>query len=148
MQAEGHSVAMTGDGVNDILALREADCSVAIAEGSDAARQVSQLVLLNSDFASLPSVLGEGRRVVNNITRVASIFFVKTVYSVLLSVVCILCNMPFPFLPIQITLIDAVVEAYPAFLLSFEPSTQKIRGTFLREVLRLCVPNAVATRCV
>ena len=145
MQAEGHSVAMTGDGVNDILALREADCSVAIAEGSDAARQVSQLVLLNSDFASLPSVLGEGRRVVNNITRVASIFFVKTVYSVLLSVVCILCNMPFPFLPIQITLIDAVVEAYPAFLLSFEPSTQKIRGTFLREVLRRCVPNAVAT---
>ena len=83
LQKHGHKVAMTGDGVNDILALREADCSIAIAEGSDAARQVSQLVLLNSDFSSLPQVLAEGRRVVNNITRVAGVFFVKTIYSVL-----------------------------------------------------------------
>ena len=91
---------------DSILALREADCSIAIAEGSDAARQVSQLVLLNSDFSSLPQVLAEGRRVVNNITRVAGVFFVKTIYSVLLSIICICTNQPFPFLPIQITLID------------------------------------------
>ena len=93
---------MTGDGVNDILALREADCSIAIGEGSDAARQVSQLVLLDSDFASLPDVLAEGRRVVNNITRVASIFFVKTIYSAILSVICIWQIPPSPLCPFRL----------------------------------------------
>ena len=131
LQKHGHSVAMTGDGVNDLLALREADCSIAIAEGSDAARQVSQVVLLNSDFSSLPSVLSEGRRVVNNITRVAGIFFVKTIYSVLLSIVCLLLNIPFPFVPIQITLIDLVIEGYPSFFMSFEPDSRKVSGRFL-----------------
>lgn len=145
MQAKGHSVAMTGDGVNDILALREADCSIAIAEGSDAARQVSQLVLLNSDFSKLPHVLAEGRRVVNNITRVAGIFFVKTIYSVLLSILCVVLNLPFPFMPIQITLIDLVIEGYSSFFLSFEPNGQKVRGSFLRSVLRRASPNAIAT---
>lgn len=145
LQKRGHKVAMTGDGVNDILALREADCSIAIAEGSDAARQVSQLVLLNADFSSLPYVLQEGRRVVNNITRVAGVFFVKTIYSVLLSIICVCTNQPFPFLPIQITLIDLAIEGYPAFFMSFEPDGRKVEGRFLPSVFRRAIPNAVAT---
>ena len=144
LQKHGHSVAMTGDGVNDLLALREADCSIAIAEGSDAARQVSQVVLLNSDFSSLPSVLSEGRRVVNNITRVAGIFFVKTIYSVLLSIVCLLLNIPFPFVPIQITLIDLVIEGYPSFFMSFEPDSRKVSGRFLPSVMARALPNAIS----
>lgn len=144
LQNNGHSVAMTGDGVNDLLALREADCSIAVAEGSDAARQVSQVVLLDSDFSSLPSVLSEGRRVVNNITRVAGVFFVKTIYSVLLSIVCLILNIPFPFMPIQITLIDLVIEGYPAFFMSFEPDGRKITGRFLPSVMRRATPNAVS----
>ena len=143
LQKAGHKVAMTGDGVNDILALREADCSIAIGEGSDAARQVSQLVLLDSDFAVLPGVLAEGRRVVNNVTRVASIFFVKTIYSAILSVLCILMNIPFPFVPIQITLIDLAIEGYPTLFMSFEPDGRKITGRFLPSVLRRALPNAL-----
>ena len=143
LQAAGHQVAMTGDGVNDILALREADCSIAIGEGSDAARQVSQLVLLESDFGMLPEVLAEGRRVVNNVTRVASIFFVKTVYSAILSLLCIFMNTPFPFLPIQITLIDLAIEGYPTLFMSFEPDGRKVRGRFLPSVLRRALPNAL-----
>ena len=144
LQKHGHSVAMTGDGVNDLLALREADCSIAIAEGSDAARQVSQVVLLDSNFSSLPAVLGEGRRVVNNITRVAGVFFVKTIYSVLLSIVCLLFNIPFPFLPIQITLIDLIIEGYPSFFMSFEPDSRKITGRFLPSVMERAFPNAIS----
>ena len=143
LQAAGHQVAMTGDGVNDILALREADCSIAIGEGSDAARQVSQLVLLESDFAVLPQVLAEGRRVVNNVTRVASIFFVKTIYSAILSLLCIFMNTPFPFLPIQITLIDLAIEGYPTLFMSFEPDGRRVRGRFLPQVLRRALPNAL-----
>lgn len=143
LQKAGHQVAMTGDGVNDILALREADCSIAIGEGSDAARQVSQLVLLDSDFASLPDVLAEGRRVVNNITRVASIFFVKTIYSAILSVICILANTPFPFVPIQITLIDLAIEGYPTLFMSFEPDGRKVTSRFLPSVMRRALPNAL-----
>ncbi len=144
LQKNGRSVAMTGDGVNDLLALREADCSIAVAEGSDAARQVSQVVLLDSDFSSLPAVLSEGRRVVNNITRVAGVFFVKTIYSVLLSIVCLILNLPFPFIPIQITLIDLIIEGYPSFFMSFEPDGRKITGRFLSSVMRRAVPNAVS----
>lgn len=95
---------MTGDGVNDLLALREADCSIAIASGSDAARQISQVVLLDSDFTYLPQVVLEGRKVVNNVTRTAAVFFIKTIYSVLVSFFCLALNVPFPFIPIQITL--------------------------------------------
>ena len=142
-QRQGKTVAMTGDGVNDVLALREADCSIAMSEGSDAARQVSQLVLLNSDFTSLPNVLAEGRRSVNNVTRVAGVFFVKTVYSVLLSIVCMIMNIPFPFIPIQITLIDLAIEGYPSFFMSFEPDNHKITETFLHSALRRAFPNAL-----
>lgn len=144
LQKKGHAVAMTGDGVNDLLALRQADCSIAMAQGSDAARQISQVVLLDSDFSALPSVLSEGRRVVNNITRVAGVFFVKTIYSVLLSLVCLVLNIPFPFIPIQITLIDLIIEGYPAFFISFEPDNRRITGRFLPSVLRRAFPNAVS----
>lgn len=144
LQKKGHAVAMTGDGVNDLLALRQADCSIAMAQGSDAARQISQVVLLDSDFSALPSVLSEGRRVVNNITRVAGVFFVKTIYSVLLSLVCLVLNIPSPFMPIQITLIDLIIEGYPAFFISFEPDNRRITGRFLPSVLRRAFPNAVS----
>lgn len=143
LQKKGHAVAMTGDGVNDLLALRQADCSIAMAQGSDAARQISQVVLLDSDFSALPSVLSEGRRVVNNITRVAGVFFVKTIYSVLLSLVCLVLNIPFPFMPIQITLIDLIIEGYPAFFISFEPDNRRITGRFLPSVLQA----RVSQRC-
>lgn len=144
LKKNGHKVAMTGDGVNDLLALKAADCSIAVAEGSDAARQVSQVVLLDSDFSALPDVLKQGRRVVNNITRVAGVFFVKTIYSVLLSAVCILLNIPFPFAPIQITLIDLIIEGYPSFFMSFEQDSRKITGSFLPTVIRRAAPNAIS----
>lgn len=144
LQRQGHCVAMTGDGVNDLPALRQADCSIAMGTGSDAARQAAQVVLLDSDFAALPDVLHQGRRVVNNITRVGGIFLVKTIYSVLLSVVCILCNLPFPLVPIQVTWMDLVIEGFPSFLLSFAPDGRRISGRFLPTALRRALPNAAA----
>ena len=143
LQAKNHSVAMTGDGVNDVIALRESDCSITLPDASDAAKQVSQIVLLNSDFSVLKDVLMEGRRVVNNITNVARIFFIKTIYSVLLSLFCILTNTAFPFIPIQITLIDLVIEAYTSFFISFEPNNKPVRGVFLHTVLRNAAPFAL-----
>ena len=144
LQAQGHQVAMTGDGVNDILAMRKADCSIAMAHGSQAARQAAQVVLLDPDFTALPHILPEGRRVVNNMTRVAGVFFVKTVYSILLSLFCVLTDLPFPLIPIQVTLIDLFIEGYPAFFQSFVPDGRKLTGRFLPSVLRRSLPNAVA----
>ena len=138
----GHCVAMTGDGVNDLLALREADCSIAVAQGSDASRQVSQIVLLESDFTHLLQVLLEGRRVVNHITRTAGVFFIKTIYSFLLTVFCLLANTAFPFIPIQITLVDAAMEAWPSFLTIFESHTEKIKDGFLKTALGNAAPFA------
>lgn len=138
-----HVVAMTGDGVNDVLALREADCSIAMAEGDGATRQISNLVLLDSDFTTLPDVLFEGRRVVNNVTKVASIFFIKTIYSFIVSILCILSTVSFPFIPIQITLIDLAIEGYPAFFLSFEEDKRKVVGKFLPTALRNASVNAI-----
>ena len=143
LQAKGHQVAMTGDGVNDVIALREADCSITLPEANDAAKQVSQIVLLNEDFSVLKDVLMEGRRVVNNLTNVARIFFIKTIYSVLVSLFCILTNTAFPFIPIQITLIDLAIEAYTSFFISFEPNGKPVRGTFLHTVLRNAAPFAL-----
>ena len=142
-QRQGHKVAMTGDGVNDLLALREADCSIAIADGSDASRQIAQVVLMDSDFTHLPQVVMEGRKVIHNVTRTAGVFFIKTIYSVLVSLFCVLTNMPFPFIPIQITLIDACIEAYPSFLTIIESDTRKIKGRFLPTALRNAAPFGV-----
>ncbi|MFR1688387.1 MAG: HAD-IC family P-type ATPase [Massilimicrobiota timonensis] len=142
LKRQGHTVAMTGDGVNDMLALKEADCSIAIAEGSEAVKQLSQIVLLNSEFSCLPDVVLEGRRVVNNLTRVASVFFIKTIYSIILTIACAICNIPFPFIPIQITLIDFAIEAYPSFLTLLEPQTHKIKGKFLPTVFKNTIPHA------
>ena len=142
LKRQGHTVAMTGDGVNDMLALKEADCSIAIAEGSEAVKQLSQIVLLNSEFSCLPYVVLEGRRVVNNLTRVASVFFIKTIYSIILTIACAICNIPFPFIPIQITLIDFAIEAYPSFLTLLEPQTHKIKGKFLPTVFKNTIPHA------
>lgn len=139
-----HTVAMTGDGVNDLLALKEADCSISVGQGSDAARQTAQLVLLDSDFAVLKDVLLEGRRVVHNVTRSAGVFFIKTLYSILLCVLCLLTNTPFPFVPIQITLIDLVIEGYPSFFLSFLPDSRPVRTKLLPEAIRRAAPNALA----
>src|SRR5699024_3300439 len=135
LKRQGHQVAMTGDGVNDLLALREADCSIAVADGSDASRQISQVVLLDSDFTHLPQVVMEGRKVIHNVTRTAQVFFIKTIYSVLVSFFCLLANVPFPFIPIQLMLIDACIEAYPSFVTILESDTRRIQGSFLRAAL-------------
>ena len=144
MQKDGHRVAMTGDGVNDLLAMRQADCSAAMGNGSDAAKQTAQLVLLDSDFSVLKNVISEGRRVINNITKSAGVFFIKTIYSVLLYILCLLFNADFPFIPIQITLIDAVIEAFPAFLMSFEKNDKKVDNSFLNSALKSALPNSIA----
>ena len=143
LQAKNHKVAMTGDGVNDVIALRESDCSITLPEATDSAKQVSQIVLLNSDFSVLKDVMMEGRRVVNNITKVARIFFIKTIYSVLLSIFCILTNMEFPFVPIQITLVDLVIEAYTSFFITFEKNKKPVTGSFLRTALTNAMPFAI-----
>ncbi len=126
MQTQGHKVTMVGDGVNDVLALKEAAGSIAMNSGSSAAKHVAQVVLLDSNFKVLPHIIKEGRRVINNLTQVGSIFFVKCLYSIALSLFCLVMNMPFPFLPIQISVIDALVEGYPTFFLQFEVNTQKL----------------------
>ena len=143
LQAKKHKVAMTGDGVNDVIALRESDCSITLPNASDAAKQVSQIVLLNSDFSVLKDVLMEGRRVVNNITKVARIFFIKTIYSVLLSLFCILTNTGFPFIPIQITLIDLAIEAYTSFFITFEKNEKVVNYSFLKRALINALPLAL-----
>ena len=143
LQAKGHTVAMTGDGVNDIIALRQADCSITLPEASDVAKQVSQIVLLNSDFSVLKDVLMEGRRVVNNITNVATIFFIKTLYSVMLSILNIITCTAFPFIPIQITLVDLAIEGYTSFFISFEANGKQIKEKFLKSVLKNSFPYSV-----
>ena len=144
LKRQGRQVAMTGDGVNDLLALREADCSIAVADGSDASRQLSQIVLLDSDFTCLPQVVMEGRRVIHNITRTAGVFFIKTIYSLVVSAICLLTNVPFPFIPIQITLVDAFVEAYPSFLTILERDTHPIKGRFLKTAVSRALPYGLA----
>lgn len=143
LQNMGHIVAMTGDGVNDVLALKESDCSVAMASGSDATKNVSQLVLLNSDFKAMPLIVAEGRRTINNIQRSASLFLVKTIYATLLSFIFLFIDMPYPFIPIQLTLTSVVTIGIPSFVLALEPNKERIHGKFLPNVLQKAIPPAI-----
>ena len=140
LKKKGHTVAMTGDGVNDVLALKEADCSIAMAAGSDAARSVSQLVLLDSNFASMPKVVAEGRRSINNIQRSATLFIVKTIFSVLLALMFIFISAKYPFQPIQFTLINAFTIGIPSLILALEPNKERIKGVFLLNILKNSIP--------
>lgn len=140
LKQQGKTVAMTGDGVNDILALKEADCSIAIAAGSDAARSVSQLVLLDSNFSSMPSVVAEGRRVVNNIQKSSSLFLMKTMFAICISIFVICMREPYPFSPIQFILLEMLVIGLPSFFLALQPNTNRIEGKFLSNVAKNTVP--------
>lgn len=142
LKKKGHTVAMTGDGVNDVLALKDADCSIAMASGSEAARNVSQLVLLDSNFSSLPQVVMEGRRVINNTQRSASLYLVKTLYSTILAFIFLFATLPYPFVPIQMTLIGAVTVGIPSFFLALEPNGERVNKDFLYYVFRHSVPGA------
>lgn len=143
LRAEGHTVAMTGDGVNDILALKEANCSVAMASGSAAARNVADIVLADSDFAHMPEVVAEGRRSINNLQRSAALFLMKTVYSALLAVICVIMP-PFPLLPIQMSLVSTAIIGIPSFALALEPNRELVRGRFLTNVLARSMPASAA----
>lgn len=143
LQAEGHTVAMTGDGVNDVLALKASDCSVAMASGSDAARNVAQLVLVDNDFASMPAVVAEGRRSINNLQRSASLFLVKTLLSITAAFLFIFLPWQYPFVPIQLTLISAFTIGLPSFVLALEPNKDLVRGHFLPSAVVHSIPGAV-----
>ncbi|MFC5663652.1 HAD-IC family P-type ATPase [Kitasatospora misakiensis] len=143
LQSRGHTVAMTGDGVNDVLALKDADIGVAMGSGSDATKAVAQIVLLNNSFAVLPSVVAEGRRVIGNIERVAGLFLVKTVYSVLLALLVIFTHSPYPFLPRHSTVLSTLTIGVPAFFLALAPNNERARTGFVRRVLRLAIPGGV-----
>ena len=143
LQEEGHTVAMTGDGVNDILAMKSADCSIAMAAGSDAAVQASQVVLLDSDFAHMPQIVNEGRRIINNVERSATLFLVKNIFSLLLSVFSIVSVMVYPLQPSQISLISMFNIGIPAFFLAMEPNNRRIEGNFLRKVVFNAMPAAL-----
>ena len=144
LKAQGHTVAMTGDGVNDVLAMKEANCSIAMAGGAQAAGQVAQMVLLKSDFAAMPAIVGEGRRVINNIQRAASLFLVKNILSMGLALVTLLTRQPYPFQPLHLTLISALTIGTPSFFLAMEPNYERVSGKFLPTVLRRALPGGLA----
>lgn len=143
LKQQGHTVAMTGDGVNDVLALKEADCSIAMASGSDAAKNCANVVLLDSDFSVMPDIVNEGRRVINNIGLSASMFLIKTIFSVLLALETIFVGRAYPFEPIQLSIINGCAVAIPTFLMTIEPSFQQVDHHFFRRVLRNAAPPAL-----
>ncbi|SFD06305.1 cation-translocating P-type ATPase [Clostridium uliginosum] len=143
LQSIGHTVAMTGDGVNDVLALKESDCGIAMANGSDATKAVAQLVLLKSDFSALPKVVEEGRKQINNLERVAELFLSKTVYSIILAFTFSMLLLPFPILPIQMSLVGSCAIGIPAFFLALLPSEGGVKKGFLRRILTVSIPNGI-----
>ncbi len=143
-QASGHTVAMTGDGVNDVLAMRQADCSIAMASGADAASAIADFVLLKSNFDAMTGVLNEGRRVINNIESVASLYLIKTMYSVVLATLFIVLNMDYPIVPIYLTPVSAVAVAVPSFFLTLEPNFARVTGQFLKKVMMFAAPASLA----
>ncbi|MBO2447335.1 HAD-IC family P-type ATPase [Actinomadura barringtoniae] len=144
LQSRGHTVAMTGDGVNDVLALKDADLGVSMGSGSGATRAVAQIVLLDNSFATLPSVVGEGRRVLGNIERVANLFLTKTVYSIILAILVGIMHVRFPFLPRHLTLISTLTIGIPAFFLALAPNMERARSGFVPRVLRFAIPAGLA----
>ncbi|WP_351227081.1 HAD-IC family P-type ATPase [Streptomyces sp. NPDC002133] len=143
LQSRGHTVAMTGDGVNDVLALKDADIGVSMGSGSEATKAVAQIVLLNNSFATLPSVVAEGRRVIGNITRVATLFLTKTVYSVLLAILVVCAQVEYPFLPRHLTLLSTLTIGVPAFFLALAPNKERAKPHFVRRVMRYAIPAGV-----
>lgn len=142
-QDAGHTVAMTGDGVNDVLALRQADCAIAMASGSEAASAIADFVLLDSDFKAMTGVLNEGRRVINNIESIASLFLIKTMYSTALTALFIFINADYPIIPINLTPVSVIAVAIPSFMLSLEPNFSRVTGQFMRKVMTFAAPAAV-----
>ncbi len=140
---QGHTVAMTGDGVNDVLAMKESDCSIAMASGAQAASQIAQLVLLRSDFSAMPHIVGEGRRVINNIQRAATLFLVKNIFSLGLSLISFFTNWPYPLVPLHLSVISALTIGVPSFFLAMEPNYERFSGHFLRGVLRRAFPGGL-----
>lgn len=148
LQKQGHTVAMTGDGVNDVLALKSADCGVAMAGGSEAAAGVAEVVLLNSDFSDMPQVVVEGRRVINNIERTASLYLVKNIFSVFLAIISIIAVFEYPLVPSQLTLMSFLTIGMPSFVLALEPNESKVSGKFLRKVIYRAMPAALTDLCI
>ena len=143
LQKKKHTVAMTGDGVNDLLAMKQADCAIAMASGAEAASQLASLVLLDSDFSAMPGVVAEGRRVINNIQRAASLFLVKNIFSLFLSIISFFTVWPYPLEPIHLSVISAMTIGLPSFILTFEPRYDRVKGKFLPEVLRRAFPGGL-----
>lgn len=144
LKEKKHTVAMTGDGVNDVPALKESDCSIAMASGSDAARTISQIVLMDSDFSSMPRIVMEGRRCINNLQRSASLFLVKAIFSAAIAVLFLFLSFAYPFQPIQFTLINAVSIGFPSLVLALEPNRERLHGTFIGNVMKRSLPGAAA----
>ena len=144
IKSAGNTVAMTGDGVNDILALKEADCSIAMASGSEAVRSVSHMVLLNSDFSSMPETVLEGRRVINNVQRASALFFMKTIFTIVFSIFILSILEPYPLEPIQMMLLESLVIGLPSFFLAFLPNSKRIEGKFIYNLIKNALPGALA----